>query len=193
MNARIEIVPACLRDLTYITAYMRSQDAEEVYCQLPEATVGLEVALTLLATDAYVARLDGQPVMAFGTHPLSTAAVAVWAIGTDRTPRVAAAVARFFRAVVAPRLIADGYETMEARSLASHRTAHRWMALSGGEVIGPPFIFGRGRKLFLLFRWTADAFRAISDPCGASQGPSTGPGLDASPTPLAPVPNTSEG
>lgn len=193
MVNRVQIVPACLRDVTYIIAYLRQSDAEEVFCQLPEGTTGFEVALTLLATDAYVALLDGQPVMAFGTHPLTVAASAAWAIGTDKTPRVVAAVTRYFVEVIGPRLVSDGHETLEARSLLSHSAAHRWMRASGAEVAGPPFIYGRDRKKFLLFRWTADAFRVISAMRASSQGACTAGAGDCLPvSPRPPTPATGD-
>lgn len=158
----IEIRQACLRDLSYVMAYLRERDADEVYSQLAEGTTGIELAYGLLQTDAYVALLDGQPVAGFGTAPLSAVARSVWALGTDRMRRVVPAITRFFQQQYVPALIADGNEIMEARSLVDHVEAHRWMRATGARVIGPPFTFGRGGKQFLLFRWTADDFEGIS-------------------------------
>jgi hypothetical protein len=158
----IEIRPACLRDLSYIMAYLRERDAEEVYCQLPEGTTGIELAYGLLQTDAYVALVNGQPVAGFGTAPLSEVARSVWALGTDKMRRAVPAITRFFQQNYVPKLISDGNRVMEARSTVDHVEAHRWMKASGAKVIGPPFTFGRGGKQFLLFRWTAEDFEGIS-------------------------------
>lgn len=152
------IGPANLRDVSYIVANLRPLDELEVRCQLPEKTTGLEIAYFLThGDDAWVAYDKGYPVMAFGVAPLNVAAVSVWALGTQRAWRAVPAMTRYFIGEVVPELMERGYHTMEARSIVEHESAHRWMRSTGAVVQGEPFVYGRNREKFLLFRWSRDA------------------------------------
>lgn len=64
------------RDVCFVAAHMRSEDAAEIYCQLPEAARSVDVAaLSCADTEhAYCAWVDGSPVAAFGFSPATPAA-----------------------------------------------------------------------------------------------------------------------
>lgn len=156
--SRVVITPACLRDATFVVANLRPRDREEIWCQLPEDTHELDVAYFLLmGGDCWIASIDGRPIMFFGVTSMNIACMSVWAVGTRRTSRVVRDVTRFLIGEAVPAKIAAGFHTMEARSHVDHAQAHRWMQSTGAVVVGEPFVYGRQREKFLLFRWTADA------------------------------------
>jgi hypothetical protein len=77
---------------------------------------------------------------------------------------VAKQVSDWLRDVHIRDRVAQGYTSMEARSLLEHTHAHNWIRATGGVEHGPPFEFGRNGEMFQLFRWTAAYWRGI---CGA--------------------------
>lgn len=159
------IVPACLRDASYVVAHMRPADEDEILCQLPAGMRRHEIAYSLLFSggDAFVA-LDGdRPVLFFGTHPINVCTLSAWAIGTKRTWRVLATATRWLIAEHLPGRIAEGYSSMEARTHVDHEHAHRWLESTGAVVHGPPFVYGRDGEKFLLYRWTADALAVAAN------------------------------
>lgn len=154
---RVDIKPACLRDASYVVAHMRPEDEAEVLCQLKPDVIGYEIAYSLVFSgDAFIACWDDVPTMLFGAHPLNVCTLSVWAIGTRKTWRVLPEVTRFMVEHYLPAKIDDGFFAMEARSLVGHEAAHRWMESTGAVACGPPFVYGRDREMFLMFRWTAD-------------------------------------
>ncbi len=155
----VEIKPACLRDASYVIANMRSLDAREVLCQVPEDTPRHELAYGLImGSDAYVAYVDGRPAMVYGTSPINMVCGSLWALGTDRCKRAIPAITRHVLYELAPALHEAGFSSLEARSIVEHREAHRWMTSTGAVVHGPDFVYGRGGEMFRLFRWTPEAF-----------------------------------
>lgn len=158
----IEIRPANLRDASWITANLRPGDRAEVYCQIPGSTTNAELAAWLLSTStAFIAYVHDRPVMLFGTAPMTVCCFSVWAIGTPRMTRAIRAVSAFLLDEHIPTLLDNGFNNAEARSLATHRTAHRWLEALGGRRHGPPYLFGRGGEEFVTYRWTVADYRSI--------------------------------
>lgn len=158
----VEIRPGCLRDVSYVMANLRKEDREEAYCQLPDGVQNWQLAhMMLMAGDCFVAFENDQPVMAFGTSPMTGVLVSVWALGTDRASRVIPAVTDYLATVHVPDLIERGFLYMEARSIVTHKTAHRWMEMTGAKRLGPAHTYGKNGELFYLFRWTVSGYRAI--------------------------------
>lgn len=153
--ARLSIRPGTLRDVSYVTAHMRQSDRDEAYCQLPDGTTNWQLAhMLVMSGDCWCVFEGERPIAAFGTSPMTAAAVSVWAVGTERMWRAAALIVRFMKETHIPALLGQGYRHMEARSLIDHHAAHRWMRMAGAKVHGPPMPFGKADELFLLFRWT---------------------------------------
>ena len=136
---------------------MRPADWAEIACQYPEGTSRSQIAyIASLSGEAWVASRLGQPIAAFGAHPLSGAGnvLSVWCFGTRATRRVVPAITRFIREDCVPRWIAAGVTRVEARSIDGHFAAHRWMrALGATGVLTPGW--GRDGENFTLFAWTA--------------------------------------
>lgn len=163
----IKIIPATLRDASYVMANLRPLDRIETYCQIRDGLKDYEVAYWLLMnSDAYAARWTDSkgvewPVMFFGVQPMNQVAVSVWALGTRHAWRAVPAVTRFFIERLLPLKIEQGNVLMEARSIVDHKPAHRWMESTGAKRIGEPFIYGKGGEQFILFRWKAEDLQNV--------------------------------
>lgn len=157
-----EIRPIVLRDVSYVLANLRQADADEIWCQMPEGATALGLAQHVINFgDGYTAWVDGKLVAAFGTQPINAVAHLAWAFGTDKMQRAVPAITDFMHDVQVPKIIGDGAEIMEARSILHHSSAHVWMISTGAQPIGDPFVFGRGGERFRLFRWTVSGYRSI--------------------------------
>lgn len=157
-----DIRPAVLRDASWLMANLRPLDRIEAFCQLEDGFKTHELAGYALSYGAtFIAYDRGQPAMIFGTAPINICCLSVWALGTKHAWRVAKQVSDWLRDVHIPDRMAEGYTSMEARSLVDHAQAHSWIEATGGVPHGPPFEFGKGGEKFQLFRWTADYWRDI--------------------------------
>lgn len=154
---RIEIRPACLRDASYVCANLNDLDRAEALCQMPDTAKMHELAWMLISGEgeSYVAYWRGKPVAVFGVSPQHVAALSVWMLGTDQSWRAAPQIAAFIREDIGPRVAAQGFRTMEARSIETNRMAHQWMERAGGRRWTQPFEWGRNGEKFVLFRWSA--------------------------------------
>jgi hypothetical protein len=150
----VAIIEATLRDLTFIAANMRRRDREEIMCQLPEGTSTAEVAAYAMQANPHVATLDGQPVAAFGAVGRTVSVLEAWAWGTDRMPRAVPAITRYVARVLMPQWLDAGVRRLEARSIATHTAAHRWMTSTGAALECAMPDYGRDGEGFYLFAWT---------------------------------------
>lgn len=159
---RPTIVPATLRDMSYVLSNLGPADEEELACQIDPDIKRHHLAYGLLMSgDNFAARVGDQPVAVFGTAPINRATLSVWALGTKRMPEVADRLARFICHDHIPTQVEQGYRYMEARSHVNHTTAHRWMAFWGAVPHGPPFEYGTAGEKFILFRWSATDLASI--------------------------------
>lgn len=154
----IDIVPANIRDYTYIASNMRDEDRREIFCQLPEEATSRDVAIFSLnyASHAYTVRLRGRNVAAVGATQLSVcgSVYSAWAWGTKELNRVAPRIGRYFLSVIAPKLIVDGCRRVEVRSIEGHDMAHRWLTTLGARCESRMQDYGRNGELFLLYSFT---------------------------------------
>lgn len=154
----MSIVPATVRDLTYIAANLRPEDQREIACQLsPEARTGDIAAVAAHSTEAWVATLRGQPVAAWGVAPLAWSVLSIWAFGTRHMTRAVPAMTRQIGERV-DAWIEAGVTRVEARSIVGHDKAHRWMRALGAQELPCP-CWGRGGEDFILFAWTAQDWK----------------------------------
>lgn len=171
MAAGIDIRPATLRDMSFVTAWLNPDDEREVRCQIGPDTSMHDVGHSMLmAGDCYCAFWRGKPIAAFGMAAINAAVASVWFLGTRDNWRAAAATSRFLLNDMVPRWAEAGFVAMEARSIADHKQAHSWMLSTGAEIVGPPHVYGRGGENFLLFRWTIDGLPTYKEkiPKGAT-------------------------
>lgn len=155
----IEIVPATLRDLTWIAAHMRPEDWAEIVPVCPEGIEPWEIAGRALASpEAWVARWKGQPVAALGVQSLTATVFNAWAFGTKAMWRAVPALTRFVLEERVPDWLRLGITRVEARSIAGNDRAHHWMIRMGAHPT-PCRSFGRNGEDYVMFAWLAEDFR----------------------------------
>lgn len=142
--------------MSYITANLRPEDKTEA-----EAVLGpvhhMDLALAHLGPRSYVVEIDGNPEAAFGaSKAVGDHIFHAWMFGTKRAARAVPAVVRFCNTVMWPDLIEAGAQRVEARAMASHFTAHRWLELMGARRRCELPCYGRGGETFYLYDWTRD-------------------------------------
>ena len=146
----IRIVPATLRDLSYIAANLRSEDRAEIDCQLDHWSPAL-LALTALQGFAYVAELDGNPEAGFGAAEQRSGLWIAWSWGTRRMKRCVPEITRFFHAVLGPQVrdndglgdnVGSEHENRDGGQHGDPPPAPRRAARAGFRAVFPP-----GRRL----------------------------------------------
>lgn len=157
----IEIVPATLRDMSYIASNMNAADWLECEAQMPEGIGRAEIAfLSLQSSQAlsWVAIYKGQPVACFGAAqaPLRYWQWSAWMFGTDDSPKAVPAITRHIRHVMIPALLEAGANRVEAISHVSHETAHRWLETLGAQRRCELRGYGRNNETYILFEWVRD-------------------------------------
>jgi len=141
-----------LRDCTYVLANLREADRAELRGTYGDAT-GLDVAAICLSTPwAYQIKLQSVPVAIFGATPISATTVSAWAVGTGRFTRAVPALTRFINGPLAHDLRSHGFRWAEARSIATHEAAHRWLKGLGASSLATLSGYGPGGEDFILFR-----------------------------------------
>ncbi|RWN47676.1 MAG: hypothetical protein EOS03_09200 [Mesorhizobium sp.] len=147
------IIPATLRDLSYIAANLRPEDRAEIDCQLDHWSPAL-LALTALQGFACVAELDGNPEAGFGAAEQRGGLWIAWSWGTRRMKRCVPGITGFFHAVLGPQVAARGAWRVEARALAANELALRWLGRLGATQRCRLPGYGRNGEDFFLYDWT---------------------------------------
>lgn len=150
---RARVVDATVRDLTYVASRMRPEDREEIDCQHP-GWAPAELAYGCLPGWAYVVELDGNPEMAFGVVPRRQGLWEAWSWGTGKSWRAAPAAARFVRDRLVPAMLSTTATRIEARSLATHGQAARFLRQLGARERCRLPGFGVHGEEFILWDWT---------------------------------------
>lgn len=151
----VRIIPASLRDLSYIAANLRPDDFAEVDCQLDHWTPAL-LASVALRDHSYVAEANGNPEAAFGAGKVRQGYWVAWSWGTPRMGRAVPHITRFVRTVMIPEIIASGGLRCEARALQSNLMACKWLDRMGAHPRCELPMFGKNGETFILYDWTAD-------------------------------------
>lgn len=157
------ILPATIRDVTYVASNMRTDDWREIACQCAPRLSPYEVAAwALQGREVWAAHVKGQPVAIFGVHHATPAGnvLTVWAWGTRGMWRAVPDISRFILDDRVPAWIEDGVTRVEARSDLRHTSAHRWMR-SLGAAEEPLAQWGRNGEDFVLFWWTRERWQSI--------------------------------
>lgn len=154
---RVAIVPANLRDLSYVAANMRPADRAEVECQLDEWSP-INVAAMSLRDFAYIVDLDGNPEAAFGAGQVRQGYWLAWSWGTARITRCLPAMIRYITEELQPAVYSAGAHRVEARALKSHTQAHAFLKRIGGHLRCELPGYGKNGEDFMLFDWTRDSW-----------------------------------
>lgn len=155
----ISIIPATLRDISYVAANMTDADWAECAAQLPEGSTPIEVAYLSHAADSghnYIVTRRGQPIAAFGVcqDTFRPWAWKAWMYGTADAPRAVPEISRFGLDVIKPSLLRQGATRLEAISHADHLIAHGWLERLGAVRRCALKGYGRGGADFILYEWT---------------------------------------
>lgn len=155
----IELVASTPRDITIVAANMRDWDRREfdASADYPSATAAALLCHYGSMPWAGVALLNGEPVAAFGAFgsPLQPQLRTAWAFGTDKFRRAVPAIGREVESWK-PHLVAQGVHRIEARCLAEHDLAGRWLAGLGATREAVLRRHGRGGEDFELWAWIAE-------------------------------------
>lgn len=157
----VRIVPATLRDLSYIAANLRPEDRAEIDCQLDQWSPAL-LAMTALQGFAYVAELDGNPEAGFGAAEQRSGLWIAWSWGTRRMKRCVPGITAQFHAVLGPQVAARGAWRVEARALAANELALRWLGRLGATQRCLLPAYGRNGEDFFLYDWTREGWNHVS-------------------------------
>lgn len=170
---RAIIQPANMRDLSYIASHMRPEDRAEVECQLDEWNAAHVAALSL-RDFAYVVDLAGNPEAAFGCGQLRSGYWVAWSWGTNRLTKCLPAMVSYITATLQPAVYDAGALRVEARALASHWQARRFLERIGGKFRCELPCYGKNGETFILYDWTRTSYVPVSfDAIDASTGPDT--------------------
>ncbi|MER9449652.1 hypothetical protein [Mesorhizobium sp. M0254] len=157
----LRIIPATLRDLSYIAANLRPEDRAEIDCQLDHWSPVL-LALTALQGFAYVAELDSNPEAGFGAAEQRSGLWIAWSWGTRRVKRCVPGITAHFHAVLACQVAARGAWRVEARALAANHLALRWLGRLGATQRCRLLGYGRNGEDFFLYDWTREGWNHVS-------------------------------
>ena len=152
-----EVKPANLRDLSYVVSHMRDSDRAEVECQMDEWSA-VHVAALSLRDYAYVVELNGNPEAAFGCGQVRRGYWIAWSWGTSRILRCLPAMVSFITDQLQPAVYASGALRVEARALASHGQAVRFLERIGGTFRCELPAYGKNGEDFVMFDWTRETY-----------------------------------
>ena len=119
--------------------------------------------MQLLAGLSHVALTGGIPVAVVGVTPVRERLWCAWMLTTDRWPEVALSVTKHVRRKIIPFLTDRGVNRVEARAIAGHKEAHRWLELLGAVDGGALEDYGHHRETYHLFSWTRT--RNVNEEC----------------------------
>jgi RimJ/RimL family protein N-acetyltransferase len=152
------VVDATLRDLSYVAAHMRPSDRAEIECQIDEWNAATIAAMSL-RDFAYVVELNGNPEAAFGCGQVRRGYWIAWSWGTGRVAKCLPTMLRFITEQMQPAVFDAGAFRVEARALASHRQARRFLERIGGTYRCELPAYGNGGEDFVLYDWTRETWQ----------------------------------
>jgi len=157
---RATIVPANLRDLSYIASHLRADDRREIDCQHPGWTP-LHLAAAHLEGFAWVAEWRCNPEAAFGCTEQRQGLWIAWSWGTRHLRRCVPALLDHCRMVAGPLVLEAGAHRVEARMLAGNVLAehflHRLGAVRRSTLPG----YGVNGETFVLWDWTRKSWADV--------------------------------
>lgn len=155
----IRIVPANFRDISYVASRIRPEDREEVEAQVGQIHY-IELAAMHYRDHAYVALVNDNPEAAFGAARVAGNHLwNAWMWGSARMSRAVPAIGRFVTQTMMPELLDLGANRVEARALAKHHTAQRWLERMHAHRRCDLPCFGINGEPFILYDWTRDEIR----------------------------------
>jgi hypothetical protein len=156
---------------------MRAPDRAEVDAQIDEWNA-VHIAALSLRDFAYVVELDGNPEAAFGCGQVRKGYWLAWSWGTERLIRCVPTMVSFITGHLQPAVYGAGAHRVEARALASHKQARRFLERIGGTFRCDLPAYGKDGQDFVLFDWTRETYVPVLSALDASS-PSRSPARTA--------------
>jgi hypothetical protein len=136
---------------------MRAADRAEVEAQLDQWDAAAIAAMSL-RDYAFCVELNGNPEAAFGAGQVRKGYWIAWSWGTDRLTKCLPIMIRFITERLQPALYEAGALRVEARALASHTQARRFLERIGGHLRCDLPSYGKNGEDFVLFDWTRETY-----------------------------------
>lgn len=162
-----EIKAATLRDLSYVAAHMRASDRTEVEAQIDEWNA-THVAALSLRDFAYVVELNGNPEAAFGCGQVRRGYWIAWSWGTAKITKCLPAMVDFITHELQPAVYDAGARRVEARALASHKQARRFLERIGATYRCDLPEYGKNGETFALYDWVRSEYVHVFNPIGSA-------------------------
>jgi len=147
----IDFHPPNLTDIRFIVENLRQSDSDEIYCQIDDAGMLIDMALELNST---VCRVKDEPVAAISFSPINLSSVAVNLFGTDKITRAIPAITRFIFTDMIPNALDQGIRRFEARTIETHTQAHQWLEACGAVREGTLEQMGMNGERFFMYALT---------------------------------------
>jgi hypothetical protein len=161
---KIEMRPLTLRDATFVAANMNDNDWEECRCQIQREdrlAVGVDMFSYTREGHGFTLVVEGQPVVCFGvSQTLLPTLCHAWMYGTWRSWRGVPFLTRYVKETFIPSLLKEGIMRVEARALASHVRAQRWLIKMGAMWDCRLYNHGKNGEDFVQFSWWKDMYNA---------------------------------
>lgn len=147
--------PAKREDVRYVFENLREQDRYEVESVNPgvPTEVMADVSFDTSAVRIAIEDNGGNVVAVCGLAMLWVGVCSIWFLSTDNVSRVMVSLTRELKKSLMSGLKKMGCHRAEAKSIATHGVAHRWMQILGGTHEATLRKFGRGGENFELFTW----------------------------------------
>lgn len=144
-----------IEPLEHIIHNLRAQDREEAFCQKAyDDPARLTRELFFGAGGmVWIAYSHNEPVAVVGALEIWPGVWSAWMLATDKFSKVGTLVTRFIRKRLIPTLNELGAHRCEARSLASHEEAHRWLESLGAVKEAELKRYGKNGQDFFVYRW----------------------------------------
>lgn len=106
----------------------------------------------------WVGWLDDEPVAVYGAKPMWPGVWGAFLYATDKFDKIGLPLTKHVRRVIIPGLVAAGAHRVEAKSLGTHETAHKWMRSFGAREESRMPLYGKGGEEFVTYVWMADQY-----------------------------------
>lgn len=150
----VTIEPITELAVVRVALNMRKADEDEIFAtRHGYDPLDMARAVAGMATIGFVACLDREPVAVVAATPIAPTVMSVGMFATDLWPKVALSTTRFARALIRAAVTEGRIHRAEARSIADHHQAHRWLELLGAVRETEMPDMGRDRQTFVLYAW----------------------------------------
>lgn len=159
--AKVEIRPTTRRDLCFTAANARLIDQHEILQSGPRNMTECGWitwdAIEYTGAIGWSAWLDESPEFSFGFSPQQNILMphlwTAWAWGSDKTALIMPELSNWARAHLVKILDIVGARRIEARSIAGHREAHRWLEWMGFHKECDLPEWGKDKSNFVQYTW----------------------------------------